>query len=381
MDAKSEVILLTNDSKTGTAVTALLDSDRDLVLGTRCQRMEELAERLERSSVSVVLVDVDPNPFAMLESLRPLISRYTSTVFMVLAETAGSDLFLKAMQVGVRYVQVKSTLDVEFLKTIKQLSAAGFSIPRQRGNIVTVLSAGGGCGATTLAVNLANEIQLDSSEPVLLVDCDYHYGSIAFSLGIDDSKYSVADVFGYDGHIDPQLIRSTALEYSENLHVLLSPASTAYAQPALLHEDKLVDFLSACKQAYRWTVIDAPRLPFPIVAKMADTSIATLIALQLTIKDIRVTESIVSALREAGVSPKQLRIVVNRCRKRYQMIPLEEAQKALGEVPVIPLSNDFRSAIRSSNYGRPLSQEAGRSVLRREVVRLADIIQTNSRNA
>ena len=53
------------------------------------------------------------------------------------------------------------------------------------------------------------------------------------------------------------------------------------------------------------------------------------------------------------------------------LITLEEASKALGDRTLRPLSNDYHSAIKGLNYGRPLAAAAPRSVLQRELAELA----------
>ena len=53
------------------------------------------------------------------------------------------------------------------------------------------------------------------------------------------------------------------------------------------------------------------------------------------------------------------------------MITLEETRKALRDITVETARNDYRSAILSLNYGQPLAKAAPRSLLRRDIQRLA----------
>lgn len=380
MQSKSKVALLTNDAETKSLVAGTLDSGSELTLAGVYEDIRTLAADLERSPMPLVVVDIDPDPMAVLEKLNPVVNRFDRTRFIALTGEADNGLFLKAMQIGIRHVQLKASITSELGGVLKQLTPRDFGEPRLRGNIVTVLSAGGGCGATTLSINLANEIQLASGSPVLVADFDYDYGAVGSYLGVN-GQYTVTDVIGRNGNIDAELISSTALGYSENLHVLLSPASVNYADRRTIPEGRLDAFAAACRQAYRWTVIDAPRVPVSVAAKLASESLETLIVLQLSIKDVRVTEAMVSALVAHGVARSKLKVVVNRYRKRHQMIPLEDAEKVLGEIALVRLSNDFRNAIRALNYGEPLSQTASRSALRREMSQLASgLIQLDPKN-
>src|SRR5262249_52022825 len=151
------------------------------------------------------------------------------------------------------------------------------------GGAVTVLSAGGGCGATTVAVNLAAELQaLDpDSRPALVADLDAHYGAVATYLGVD-GEYGIFDLLTRAGAIDGQLISSTALAPSDRMHALLSTARKRLGEPITCDAQRLAQALDACKQAYHWTIVDAPRIAPAVAAELAQQSTATLLLLQLT---------------------------------------------------------------------------------------------------
>ena len=236
--------------------------------------------------------------------------------------------------------------------------------------MITVLSASGGCGATTVAVNLANELQLASSKSALVVDLDCCYGAVATHLGLH-GEYGIADLLAREQELDPQLIRSTALVSSKNLHVLISPATTDPVSPAPLAYSRLGHAVSALKDAYKYTVIDAPRVPTEVAADLINRSDVTLLVLQLTVKDLKVMRTLLSGLRAQDVPTHRVLALVNRYRKRVSPITLADAERALDGLTIRCMSNDYRSAIDSLNFGRLLDQVAPRSVLRRELKQLA----------
>ena len=63
--------------------------------------------------------------------------------------------------------------------------------------------------------------------------------------------------------------------------------------------------------------------------------------------------------------------IINRYRKRGNMVDLEDAEKALGGISLFRLSNDYTSVIRALNYGTPLADTAPKSAIRRDVIQLA----------
>jgi hypothetical protein len=90
----------------------------------------------------------------------------------------------------------------------------------------------------------------------------------------------------------------------------------------------------------------------------------------MNVKELTGARAILEGLARRDVPGDNVLCLANRYQRRGRMIETEEAEKALGR-PVTCLSNDFAGALRSINYGQPLAQAAPRSVLRRDLQRLA----------
>ena len=329
--------------------------------------LSELAVHLSRTPVSVVLVDIDAHS-GMLAELDPIISRFPDARFVVLSKIQSHQLIVEAMQIGARHVLAKESIKSDLPATLQRIKPKLDQEPK--GRLITVLSASGGCGATTVCVNLADELQLICEDPVLLVDLDTCYGALGVYLGIRD-RYGIGDVLSHRGQIDVDLIRSTASEYSEGLKVLINPSAARQLGPLSLDLNQVDKMIEACRQAFSCTVIDAPRVPIEIAASLATVSIGAVIVFQLAIKDLHVARTIHTALIERGVSPERIILLANRADARHPAVSATEARKALGGAPIEFARSDYRSAIRSNSIGKPLSQIARRSRLRRDLSRLA----------
>jgi len=375
VDNRSRVLLVTTEPETTRTVGAALESSPRLALAGVCANLRDVVYRLECAPTPGVIVDIDPQPAQMLEELDLIITKFADTRFIVLSNTQGDGLLLRAMQAGARYFLTKEGVGSTLVNVLQEVLPKRPKASLERGTLITVLSASGGCGATTVAVNLADELRAKAGEPVLLVDLDNSYGAVAAYLGLR-GRYGIADILAHQGHIDSQLISSSALSYSEGFHVLISPVSTAPLSPAPLRYDALSKVLNACKQAYRYTVVDAPRVPMDAAATLANASKCVLLVFQLTIKDLTTVKAILSGLTERGVPGEVILPLVSRYRKRNPMISLEEAELAIGGKPLERVSNDFRSALRSINYGQPLARVAPSSTLRQELRQLAIRIST-----
>ncbi len=368
MDPGRRVILMTNDPATLTSVSAVLRSANKPSAVETCTALPGLIAQLEKTSPGVALVDVDPEPRRMLADLDPIIARFAQTRFVALSAEVTSDLMLDAMQIGARHLLQKRSIESDLLGVLDRFVFGESIESKRQGLVVTVLSAGGGCGATTLALNIAHEVQLETSRPVLLTDLDDRYGAIAAYLD-REGEYGIADVLARK-QIDEELIRTTALAFSERLHVLLSPASVRSSRNQSIEYDSINEFLSVCRRSYACTVLDAPRLAPQVAARLAQASSTTFLLLQLSVKDIRTARTLLKSLTEQGVAPESVTVVISRYHRR-SIISISQAREALGRDALVVVGSDFRHALESMTYGQPLAEVAPRSPLRKEIRELA----------
>jgi len=375
MAPANPIIVVTGEPETASAVAAALNANGRSRSTEVCATLPDLVRQMARSQPAAVLVDIDPNPTGALQALEPLVSKFRDTRFIVLASQLSNDLIFEAMQVGARHFLLKRSIPEELSTVLRRLipdHPAG-----EYGEVLTVLSAGGGCGATTLSINLANELALIASETALLVDLDACYGAIGPYLGVQ-GDFGIADVLGHGPRIDASLVRSSARPYADKLHVLLSPVSINFPKPLALRYEYLGDALEACKQSYAFTVIDAPRLSMEAAATVAGASRLVLVALQLTVKDIQIARFMMEALAGYGIPEDRVLAVINRYHRKGGPIRLDEARRALGTPQVRCVDNDFRSAVQAINFGQPLAQTAPTSALRRAIRELAAEIRLQS---
>jgi len=373
--SEAEFIIVGGDAATQSAVTSAMSEDVGLAYGGACPDISAMANHLEQQSALVVFVDVDsaPDPDRLFRQLELATAQHPTTRFIVLARELSGGLVMRSMQAGARHVQAKDAIADELAGVVQRLVATATAKSSEAGFAVTVLSASGGCGATTIAVNLANELQILMSRQVLIMDLDYAYGAVGTYLDAT-GQFGIADVREQAEEIDAQMVRSTAVRFSEQLHVMLSPVSTGNLDPPPLTSYRLDSVLLACKQGYRATVIDAPRISMEVAATLARASVLTLVVMQPSVKDTRMAKALLHGLRQAGVPSERVQSLVNRCRSR-RMVPLGDIREALGVQNVESVTNDYASVIKSINYGAPLSESAPRSTVRKELAALASQVQ------
>jgi pilus assembly protein CpaE len=360
---------MTTDSAVTSAVSKALAKNGHVLTAAAPRDPRELFARLCAEPAPIALVDLDPQPGHTLVELERIVERFPATRFVALSHSIEGDLLIQAMQAGVRRVLPKLSIPAELSAILNRLSPSETSRLGQSGEVITVLSASGGCGATTVAVNLAAELAAPNpSNPALIIDLDAYHGAVATFFGVTP-EYAIDHILEYDRGLDTELIQSTSTVQSPQIHVLASPASMRPPRIQPMNYDLLGDCLRLASQAYRYTIVDAPRLSPDVNAALVANSTSVILLFQLTVKDLRVARSILDALDDRAIPRSNVIPVANRFAKRPP-ISLEEAAKVLGCASIKSLRNDYAAALEGINYGKPLGLASPKSPLRRDLLDL-----------
>ena len=371
MTAPTSIVTVTRDEKVMRRVREAVNSSSKPQF---CSDLYELVLMLEQHSVQAVLVDMDAQVKDVLGEMESILGRYANTRLIVLATEQSPDLMLQAMKLGARHFMLKSNLDAELPDVLSQLStSAGEAVSTDGHGLITILSAGGGSGATTIAINLADELQRLAGQPSLLIDMDLCHGGAAGYLAVH-AQYGIADILADGARIDSHLIRSTAVSFNDNIHLLASPATSHNVHEGSLNFAHLPRALRGVRQTYSYAVVDAPHVTIDIADTLARMSVVTFIVLESDVEDVRIARHLLQSLVARGIAPDRILPVVNRFHKRHQAVPFAEIQNALGSKRIVRLSNDYSHVTASMNSSKPLSESAPRSILRKEIAALAGMI-------
>ena len=378
--AQSNILLLTKDTTVVNVLSSILDKNPDMVLSGSCQEISELTTYLKNMTFQAVVIDIDPAPLEILPKIGTITTMYPEIRVIVVSNDFSSELILQAMQAGVRHYLRKSSIEAELEKVLGQIISDGFKNEAKLGSIISVMPVSGGCGATTVAVNLANEMRLTSSDEVLIVDLDNYYATVALYLGIS-TEYGISDILSHRDVIDEHLLRSSSYNYRKDFHVLTNKSTINYSESGMLHYDNLTSILEVCKNAYKYTVIDTPsRLDKTIVETLVNVSEILLIVFQPTVKDLKLAQSLLSLIQSLTSSNKIV-LLANQFDKRNSLLKLEDCKETLGLGRLCNIRSDSKNALNSFNISQPIAQFAPKSKIRRDFQELTSkIIACNQLN-
>jgi pilus assembly protein CpaE len=126
------------------------------------------------------------------------------------------------------------------------------------GDLLVLFGGKGGIGKTTLAVNLATAIAIESKQRVAIVDLDVQMGDIALMLSVVPERSVVDAAFSAD-RLEPEFLQS--LLYTDRTGIRVLPAPAAPEESAEITAAQIGQVLDALMRTFDYVVVDtAPAL-------------------------------------------------------------------------------------------------------------------------
>jgi pilus assembly protein CpaE len=233
------------------------------------------------------------------------------------------------------------------------MEADGPGQPRREGptgTVITVFSAKGGCGKSTVATNLAAALAAERPQRVCLVDLDLSFGDVGIMLQLSP-EHTVADAVTMAGHVDELGVRSIMTPHpSSGLDVLLAPLEPHDAEriPATM----VTDLLNQLKRMYDVVVVDTPPAFTEHVLAALDVTDHRLLLATLDIPALKNLKLTIEMLQLLGYPNVNQHVILNRADAKVGLT-VADAERALPQKVAcrIPSSRDVPMA---ANRGRPL---------------------------
>ncbi|WP_338748798.1 AAA family ATPase [Janibacter alittae] len=291
----------------------------------------ELAERLrvDRPEVGVLLlrqrIDVNVLAQALRSGIREVVQSDDQTT---LADAVRRSEQLTAQLVG---------------------EGAGRGDRESHGRIITVFSAKGSVGKTTLSTNIAAHLAASGAR-TLLVDLDLMFGDVAISLQLVPAG-TVSDLVGMRGHLDRAGLESVVATHEQTGLDVIAPSSDP-ADAERVPADVILELLRTARTHYTYVVVDTPPSFTEHVLTALDVSDLTLLVATLDIPAVKNLRLAINTLDTLGASKDSRVIVLNRSGIKVGL-DVDEVETALKQSVSVSIPNDL-GVPKAANRGYPI---------------------------
>jgi pilus assembly protein CpaE len=326
-----------------------------------------LPQAITRFPCDVLVANLDPAPEAALAVLGQVAEANPGQAIFAVSESTDGQLILAAMRSGIREFLTKP-VEEDVLREALDKVAVKTNASRKQGTLITVIGGAGGVGATTIAVNLAVEMNVIVPRRVAVVDLDHRFGQVAMALDVEP-QYTIADLCDTPEQLDPQMIERALVKHRTGTRVLSRPLH--FQQADNITAAHCVGVLSALTQYYDYVIVDGPtRFDFGAKAVL-DIADVNLIVLQLVVPTVRSVHRMIQGMLEIGYNVERMRLVCNRVGCAGGGIDVADVQSTLnldvfGEIP-----DDWAAVNGAMNTGEPLFTSAPKSKARTAIKALA----------
>ncbi|HJQ60493.1 MAG TPA: cellulose synthase operon protein YhjQ/BcsQ [Vineibacter sp.] len=296
------------------------------------------------------------------------------TLFRDLMGTGVADYLVRPLADGVLHKALDKALsakareaELRNAKAALQAVASGGPVAGRAGSdetaplVVACAGTRGGVGTTTLAIALASMLGQARSREALILDLDFHYGSVMLALDLDPTD-ALQEAMATPDRVDNLFVDQTVQRKSELLCALGSEQPPQVASAERLHEGALPTVVSKYQQRFRQIVFDVPRGD-PIVQRQAfEAATDFVLVCDQTLAGAR---DAMRLLNLAAESAPHLRIhvvasgVIDPKKAPIKMADLERSVK---QKVVCQIGFDDKTVAAAINAGKPVNEAAPRSV-------------------
>lgn len=306
----------------------------------------------EEDQIVVVGSDVSiSDAFAISEKCRV---EHPHTRVILSRPRLDVDVLARALRSGIAEVVSADdpTSFAESVRRINELFRAGIGKVRlengsnRRARIIVVFSAKGGCGKTTVSINLATTLSMESK--VCLIDLDLQFGDIAVSMQKDPEK-TISSSIAMGTDIDKLGARSMLTNYNKNLDLLLAPNNPTDVE--FINGSIIGAILESLKSDYDYIVIDTPPAFTDFVLKAMEMMDVCFLITTLDMPALKNMRVVIDTMKALKLDLSNLNVVINRSDSKTG-ISLREAEELIDRPISFKVPNETNVSI-ATNRGVP----------------------------
>jgi pilus assembly protein CpaE len=284
--------------------------------------------QLKRFGLDLVLVDVNPEGGTVEETIRRIKTVSPGTMVAIVHESPDPEVILGAMRAGADEFVLppfEEKLALALQRIAGQLSKRE-AANRPSGKVIGIVSAKGGCGASTVACHMAAELQRATRHDVLLADLDLESGLIGFLMKTAN-QYSILDAVKNIQRLDYSFWKGLVSNARPRLDVM--PAPDGLVLSDTWNPTHFKDVFRLIRSMYGWVIADLGRTLNPIALTVLDDLDEVFLVATPSVAALYQAKLFINRITGIGFPLHQLRLVLNRVPKRCELTP-DDLRRALG---------------------------------------------------
>ena len=331
----------------------------------------------EVRQAALLVIEVDPANPASIERLSRLHQALPQLPLIAAIPDAPVSLVRALVHGGVDDVLALPFSADELLEISLGVLSARSAQPQtavRLAPMIAVVRSIGGCGATSIATNLAAALA-ERGKPgakAVIADLDLQFGAVADLLSAHGNG-TIADLLEAGTRLDDDLVRSIVRTSDDGVHVVAAPTDILPLES--VDTDQLLRVLESLRRNFDVVVLDLPAnwTNWALSACLAADVI--LLVTELSISSLRQAKRRLELFQSVGIPADRVEVVVNRFEKRlFRTIGLNDVAETLRHPALASIALDEPAVRASQDQGRLVRTIHRRSPFSTDIARLADAL-------
>ncbi|MCA9248295.1 MAG: hypothetical protein KDA42_14305, partial [Planctomycetales bacterium] len=334
----------------------------------RCASAQALA-KLQSAQFDLALVTMGDDAEDNLALLARL-ARETSIDILAIGTPDDPKFILRALREGAREFLDRNEMEAEIRTALARLGLHRATRAEDNATLIGVCAPSGGCGASTIAANLAVTYAKGFERAAVI---DLRIGAADQELLLDlKPPYTLAELCAEGERVDRVLFQQYLTRHSSGTYLLAAPSFTndlAHVTP-----DGVQRTLAIARSCFPYVVVDIDRSFSPIQQTALRRCDAVVLAMRLDMVSLRATRRAIELLERLEIAAANVHVAINRYGQSKEL-PYRQAEQALGIKNIHYLPEDAAWANHCLNQGVPLVVERPKAKLAKRLATLAEKLQ------
>src|SRR5580698_8371139 len=308
----------------------------------------QLAEVMGTETPNLCLLEIGEPREAGLALIHDLLRIDAKLPIIVVLPTNDPELVLRCLRQGASDFLIPPFTSEQVEGALQKIARLQPNRVSTAGRVYCIMPAKGGCGASTVASNLAYQIKRGGRR-ILLADLDPLAGTLSFLLKIK-SSYSFMDVLARSHDIDGDLWKAVVTTRS-GVDVLLSPEVMTEGMSDLKDAGSIIEY---ARQVYDLLVLDTGGVYGDWNLSQMRLADEILLVTTNELTSLQAVQRVLGYLDANNIPRYKLRLIVNRY-DRHTGLSKDVIGTALHTEIFHILPADYEAIQKSLMEGKPLA--------------------------
>jgi pilus assembly protein CpaE len=316
--------------------------------------------------------DASDGVFDRLHRLASVCDR--DTKIMLIGSSTDTIYYRDLAERGVSDYLVRPTSAVDLVRSICEVFAT--KGVRPVGQILAVIGAAGGVGASTIAHNLGFMIAKECERAAVIVDLDLAFGTASLNCGIDPPG-GIADLIALPDQISASLVDRLQFKINDRLSLLAAPSDLD--QVSGPNSDTLDSIYGALRAKTPWIILDIPLEWNAWVRRALLAADKILIVASPNLANLRNIKTLIDCLKRERPNDAPPQYCLNRVGiSKVTEIGVQDFARAIEQEPSVVFHFDPLKFDSAANKGQFVAESFSNSDVSVTFAKLARLVTAQS---